>query len=75
MVGYKYNTEQEAKYARKLAADFKGLPINLNDTTIHWVNYNYSELDNFYYIKHIEGLENVLLSPVEFEITANNEFL
>ncbi len=75
MIGYKYNTEQEAVYARKLAADFKGLPINPNDTTIYWVNYSYSELDYFYYIKHIEGLESVLLNPVELEITTNNELL
>lgn len=73
MIGYKYDTEQEAINARELAADFKGLPINPNDTTIYWVNYNYSELDNFYYIKYVEGLESVLLSPIEFEINTNNE--
>tara|TARA_R100000544_G_C2219949_1_gene56879 strand:- start:54 stop:284 length:231 start_codon:yes stop_codon:yes gene_type:complete len=73
MVGYKYDTEQEAINARRLAADFKGLPINPNDTTIYWVNYNYSELDNLYYIKYIEGLEAVLLNPIDFEITINNE--
>jgi len=69
MIGYKYNTETEAINARKLASDYKGLPVNPNDTTIYWVNYEYSELDNFYYIQYIEDLESVLLSPVEFEIT------
>lgn len=73
MVGYKYNTEQEAINARKLAADYKGLPVNPSDITIYWVNYSYSELDNFYYIKYVEGLEAVLLNPIDFEITTNNE--
>ena len=31
MKGYIYNTEQEAIEARKLSADYKGLPINPND--------------------------------------------
>jgi len=34
MLGYKYNTEQEAKDARKLAADFKGLPLSPNEIFI-----------------------------------------
>ena len=75
MIGYKYDTEKEAINARKLAADFKGLPINANDITVYWVNYSYSELDNLYYIEYVEGLEVVLLSPIEFEITINNEQL
>lgn len=69
MQGYKYNTEQEAKDDRQLAADFKGLPVNPNDITKYWVDYNYSELDNFYYIQHVEGLENVLGSPIEITLT------
>ena len=69
MQGYKYNTEQEAQQARKLAADYKGLPVNTNDITKYWVDYNYSELDNFYYIQHIEGLENILGEPIEITLT------
>tara|TARA_R110000796_G_scaffold13358_1_gene43127 strand:+ start:980 stop:1207 length:228 start_codon:yes stop_codon:yes gene_type:complete len=69
MLGYKYNTEAEAINARKLAADFKGLPIKPNDTTIYWVNYMYSELDDFYYIQYVEGLEIVLGEPSEIILT------
>ena len=69
MEGYKYNTEQEAIDARKLAADYKGLPVKPNDITIYWVNYQFSELDNFYYIQYVEDLENVLGNPVEIILT------
>ena len=69
MIGYKYNTESEAINARKLASDYKGLPINQNDTTIYWVNYEYSELDNFYYIEYVDELENVLGEHSEINIT------
>ena len=72
MIGYKYNTESEAINARKLAADYKGLPINRNDTTIYWVNYEYSELDNFYYIQYVEGLNVVLGEHIEIILTLPN---
>jgi hypothetical protein len=69
MLGYKYTTENEAIAARQAAADYMGLPKTSNDTTIYWVNYNYSELDGFYYITYVEGLEAVLGEPIEFEVT------
>tara|TARA_R110000744_G_scaffold191195_1_gene310424 strand:+ start:1454 stop:1681 length:228 start_codon:yes stop_codon:yes gene_type:complete len=72
MIGYKYNTESEVINARKLAADYKGLPINQNDTTIYWVNYEYSELDDFYYIQYVEGLNIVLGEPSEIILTLPN---
>jgi hypothetical protein len=68
MLGYKYTTEQEAIDARSQAATYMGLPNPTGDT-LYWVNYNYSELDNFYYIQHVEGLEAVLGEPIEFEVT------
>tara|TARA_R100000541_G_scaffold13772_1_gene23090 strand:+ start:970 stop:1188 length:219 start_codon:yes stop_codon:yes gene_type:complete len=71
MKGYIYNTKQEAIDARKLAADYKGLPIKPNDITRYWVNYEYSELDLFYYIEYAEGLEAVLGEPISFEKTIN----
>lgn len=73
MQGYQYTTEQEAIDARQQAADYMGLPVNENDTTIYWVNYNYSELDGFYYIRHVEGLEVVLGEPSEFEVNYPDE--
>ncbi len=68
MRGYKYITEQEAIDARAQAATYAGLPNPTMDT-LYWVNYNYSELDNFYYIQHVENLEQVLGEPIEFEVT------
>ena len=68
MTGYKYTTEQEAIAARAQAATYMGLPNPTGDT-LYWVNYNYSELDGFYYIQHVEGLEQVLGEPIEFEVT------
>ena len=69
MIGYKYITEEEAIAARKSAADYKGLPISPDSSTIYWVNYNYSEIDNFYYIVYIEDIELVLGDPTEFTVT------
>jgi hypothetical protein len=68
MIGYKYTTEQEAIDARAQAASYMGLPNPTMDT-LYWVNYNHSELDGFYYIQYVEGLETVLGEPIEFEIT------
>ena len=68
MTGYKYTTEQEAIDAGSQAAIYAGLPNPTMDT-LYWVNYNYSELDNFYYIQHVEGLEAVLGEPIEFTVT------
>ena len=68
MTGYKYTTEQEAIDARAQAASYMGLP-NPQGDTLYWVNYSYSELDGFYYIQHVENLEQVLGEPIEFEIT------
>jgi len=68
MTGYKYTTEQEAIDARAQAAAYMGLPNPTMDT-LYWVNYNHSELDGFYYIQYVEGLEDVLGTPIEFTVT------
>jgi hypothetical protein len=73
MQGYIFNTETEAIAARKAAADYMGLPKNPNDTTIYWVNYNYSDLDGFWYIQYVEGLEAVLGEPIDITITPHDE--
>jgi len=73
MLGYKYATETEAIAARKAAADYMGLPKNPNDTTIYWVNYNYSDLDGFWYITYVEGLESALGEPSDITITPHDE--
>jgi len=73
MQGYTYNTEEEAIAARKAAADFMGLPKNPGDTTIYWVKYSYADLDGFWYIMHVEGLEAVLGQPIDITITPHEE--
>jgi hypothetical protein len=72
MQGYKYTTEIEAIAARKAAADYMGLPVP-NGETLYWVNYNYSELDGFYYITYVDGLEAVLGEPSDITITPHEE--
>ena len=68
MTGYTYTTEQDAIAARAQAATYAGFPNPTMDT-LYWVNYNHSELDNFYYIEYVEGLEAVLGEPIEFTVT------
>jgi len=67
MLGYKYTTETEAIEARQAAADYMGLPVP-NGETLYWVNYSYSDLDGFYYITYVDGLEAELGEPIEFEV-------
>jgi hypothetical protein len=68
MTGYTFQTEQEAITARQAAADYQGLPVP-NGTTYYWVDYSYSEPDNFWYIIHTDKLEEVLGTPIEFELS------
>jgi hypothetical protein len=68
MLGYTYTTEEQAINARTLCTTYKGLP-NQSGDTLYWVNYNYSEIDNIYYIKYTDGLEAVLGAPIEFTLT------
>jgi hypothetical protein len=72
MQGYIYNTETEAIAARKAAADYMGLPVP-NGETLYWVNYNYSELDGFWYITYVEGLETIFGEPIDITITPHEE--
>ncbi len=68
MLGYTYTNEVDAINARSEAASYMGLP-NPQGDTLYWVNYEYSELDNLYYIQYVDGLENVLGTASEFTIT------
>lgn len=68
MLGYKYTTETEAIAARQTAADYMGFPVPGGET-LYWVDYQYSELDGFYYITYVEDLEKALGEPIEFEVT------
>jgi hypothetical protein len=68
MLGYTFQTETEAIAARQTAADYMGLPVEGGET-LYWVNYNYSELDGFWYIQYVEDLEKALGEPIEFDVT------
>ena len=68
--GYKYNTEIEAQFARKQCADYYGLPVSPEDTTIYWVDYNEASLNDpiFWYIVYDESILDILGQPTEFEV-------
>ena len=72
MRGYKYFSETEAIAARQAAADYMGLPVEGGET-LYWVDYNYSELDGFYYIQYVEDLEKALGEPSDITITPHEE--
>lgn len=69
--GYKYTNEQEAIDARKQCADYYGLPVNPDDVTQYWVDYETAELDSpiFWYIVFDPSIEMILGEPTEFEVT------
>ncbi len=68
MLGYKFNTEQEALNAVTQCDNHYGYPKQDSMTT-NWCWYSFSEADNFYYITHDESIEVVLGAPSEFEVT------
>ena len=73
MIGYKYNTEQEAIIARKQCADYYGLPKTEYDTTLYWVDYDVANLNEpiFWYIQEDESIFNILGETTEFEVIEN----
>ena len=68
--GYKFNTKSEAIAAQKQCDAFYGIPKSLEDVTLHWVGYQFAELNNpqFYYITFHDSLIPILGQPIEFEI-------
>ena len=71
ILGYKYNTEQEAIDAREACDTYYGIPVSPDDVTQNWVEYQTADLDTpiFYYITFDESLEVVLEEPTNFEVT------
>ena len=72
--GYKYTVEQDAIDARKKFADYYGLPINQQDVTKYWVDYETAYLDTpiFWYIIFDESIRVILGEPINFEVKFNN---
>jgi hypothetical protein len=71
VIGYKYETEEEAVIARETCDAYYNIPVNTGDVTEHWVNYLTAELDTpiFWYIRFHESLTVVLGEPKEFDVT------
>jgi hypothetical protein len=68
MTGYIFTTEQEAIDSRTLCNAHYNIPIPGGET-LNWCDYQFSELDNFYYIVYDESLREVLGEPIEFTVT------
>ena len=68
--GYQYQTETEAQTARNFCDAYYGIPKDPTDTTTHWTNYYFAELNSptFYYIVYDETLLVVLGQPEEFDV-------
>lgn len=58
MIGYIFETEEEAIAARDKAAKYKGLPTKESKTK-YWINYRTLE-DGRFWIENVEGLSDVL---------------
>jgi hypothetical protein len=71
--GYRYTNEQYAVNARDACDAYYGIPKSPTDVTQHWVDYNYAELDGFWYITYDESLIPILGEPTEFEVTQPDE--
>lgn len=71
VLGYKYDTEQDAINARESCDTYYGIPVSLDDVTQNWVDYQPAELDSpvFWYIRHDDSLDIVLGAPETFEVT------
>lgn len=70
ILGYKYNTEQEAINARESCDFYYGIPVSPDDITQNWVEYQIAELNipKFYYIIYDESLKVVLGEPQTLDI-------
>ena len=71
VLGYKYDTEQEAINAREACDAYYGIPVSPDDVTQNWVDYQTADLDTpiFWYIVHDDSLDVVLGAPETFEVT------
>lgn len=71
--GYTYKNATDAQVAVQQCDTYYGIPKNPDDITQHWVEYEYSVNDNFYFILFDESLLPILGEPVEFEVNLEEE--
>ena len=76
MIGYKYDTEQQAQAAIDSINAHCGIPFSEDAVTRTYTNYVYDAL-GFYYFGHDENIEAVLGAPIDFELTPheNDDFI
>lgn len=70
ILGYKYDTEQNAIDARESCDAYYGIPVSPDDITQNWVEYQIAELNipQFYYIIYDESLKVILGDPQTLDI-------
>ena len=70
MLGYKYNTEDEAITAREACDAFYGIPVAPDDVTQNWVEYSFASMNipQFWFIVYDESLLPVFGEPIEFNV-------
>jgi hypothetical protein len=74
MQGYIFTTETEAITSRQQCDAYYGIPKSPTDVTQHWIDYNFAELNDFWYITYDESLLPILGEPTEFEVTQPTPF-
>lgn len=70
VLGYKYNTEQQAIDARESCDSYYGIPVSPDDITQNWCEYQKAELNTpvFWYIVYDESLIPILGNPINFDV-------
>jgi hypothetical protein len=68
-LGYRYNTEQEAKDAVRAINIFHGIPVSADATTQTWCDYGYN--NEYWYIVWDNTLNLILGEPTEITIIMN----
>ena len=71
--GYTYTNATDAGAALQQCDAYYGVPKNPYDITQHWVDYEYSQKDNIYFILFDESLLPVLGEPIEFDVNLEEE--
>jgi hypothetical protein len=76
ILGYKYNTIEEARIARQQVSDYFGFVPTQENVIKYLVDFSEAVLDFpvFWYIEYIDELGSSLGIPYEFEVTEDPNF-
>jgi hypothetical protein len=64
MLGYTFATEQEAIESRILCDTYYGYPLD-GAVTSHWIDYEFNESENVWFIIFDESVRTILGEPYE----------